>query len=142
MAKLPWFPFYPGDWLSSKTVELLTIAQEGAFLRLLAYAWLSNACSIPVDERELRRLAKWDDVDEDFAPVLGCFTPHPSNPNLLHNPRLYAEWLKSKTQHEAYQKRAKAGAKARWSRKSAPQRQRAGLSQIMDLADRTFPPIP
>lgn len=116
MADLPWFPFYPSDWLSSTTVQLLTLGEEGAFIRLLSYAWLSNACALPKDEIELKRLCKWDDIDEDFHRVLACFQPHPELKDHLCNPRLYKEWLRIKQQQTTLSNRGLAGASKRWGK--------------------------
>jgi len=35
MAKRPAFQFYPDSWLSSMDITLMTIAEEGAYHRLL-----------------------------------------------------------------------------------------------------------
>src|SRR5689334_2755585 len=113
MAELPWFKMYPGDWLASQRVQLLTLHQEGAFFRLLCYAWLSPACALPKDERTLKRLCKWDDVDEDFTPVLSCFQPSPSDPDQLYHPRLYKEWELAKVQQAMMTHRAQKGAQVR-----------------------------
>src|SRR6185295_15249052 len=90
MADLPWFPLYAGDWLSSQTVQLLTLKQEGAFFRLLCYAWLSATGALPKHEATLKRLCKWEE-GEEFGPVLACFHPHPDSPDLLINRRLTKE---------------------------------------------------
>ena len=36
-GKDPAFPFYAADWLSSDLLALATPAEEGAYIRLLAY---------------------------------------------------------------------------------------------------------
>jgi uncharacterized protein YdaU (DUF1376 family) len=38
-VKIPYFEFYPTDWLSSTRVRLLSLEQRGAFLELLCHAW-------------------------------------------------------------------------------------------------------
>ena len=54
MSKNPSFQFYPGDWLSSQRVSLLTLEEEGAYVRLLCYCWQHG--SIPSDSVQLARL--------------------------------------------------------------------------------------
>ena len=54
MSKNPSFQFYPGDWLSSQRVSLLTLEEEGAYIRLLCYCWQHG--NIPSDSVQLARL--------------------------------------------------------------------------------------
>lgn len=54
MKTSPAFQFYPGDWLSSQRVQLMTLEEEGAYIRLLAYCWLHG--SLPADPEKLARL--------------------------------------------------------------------------------------
>ena len=46
MSTRPWFPFYPGDFYQDSA--LLTLEQQGAYIRLLAYAWTHDGV-IPGD---------------------------------------------------------------------------------------------
>lgn len=50
----PAFQFYAGDWLSSQRVALMTLEQEGAYIRLMAFCWKHG--SIPADPETLARL--------------------------------------------------------------------------------------
>ena len=52
--KAPGFQFYPGDWLSSSSVRRMTLAERGAYIDLLAYAWRDGG--IPEDDAEIARL--------------------------------------------------------------------------------------
>lgn len=54
----PAFQFYPSDWLSSPDVALMTPAEEGAYIRLLAYAWLQPDCGLPDDDSALSELSR------------------------------------------------------------------------------------
>ncbi len=60
---LPWFPFFANDWLSSTDIELMSNAEEGAYVRLLCHEWNAPDCGLPNDDFELARLsrlgAKW-----------------------------------------------------------------------------------
>jgi uncharacterized protein YdaU (DUF1376 family) len=52
--KAPAFQFYPADWLSSQRVQMMTLEEEGAYIRLLCYCW--NHGSIPADPAQIARL--------------------------------------------------------------------------------------
>lgn len=51
----PSFPFYPKDWLGSASVSAMPLAAQGLYMRLMAFAWLSDG--LPADDDALRRLA-------------------------------------------------------------------------------------
>ena len=50
----PAFQFYSRDWLASSSVRRMTLAERGAYIDLLAFAWRDGG--IPDDETELARL--------------------------------------------------------------------------------------
>ena len=54
MSKNPAFQFYPGDYLSSQRVSLMTLEEEGAYIRLLCYCWKHG--HIPSDPIQLAHL--------------------------------------------------------------------------------------
>ena len=54
MNKAPAFQFYPGDYLSSQRVSLMTLEEEGAYIRLLCYCWKHG--HIPSDPIQLAHL--------------------------------------------------------------------------------------
>ncbi|MGE5571104.1 MAG: hypothetical protein ACM3S5_18875 [Rhodospirillales bacterium] len=56
--KSPSFQFYPDSWLSSKDILLMTPAEEGAYIRLLALEWLEPDCGLPDDDEELAILSR------------------------------------------------------------------------------------
>ncbi len=39
MARLPWFPFYPLDFIGDRKVASMSMAARGAYITLLCYAW-------------------------------------------------------------------------------------------------------
>lgn len=55
MKRPPSFPFFTDDWLGSDTVEGMSLAEQGAFIRLLARAWNSpdKDCGLPDDDAVL-----------------------------------------------------------------------------------------
>lgn len=56
--KSPAFQFYPADWLSSTDIQLMTPHEEGAYIRLLAHAWLQPDCGLPDDDEALAILSR------------------------------------------------------------------------------------
>jgi uncharacterized protein YdaU (DUF1376 family) len=77
--RLPYFPFYPNDWLASATVQVMTAAQRGAFIQLLAHAWNQPGCLLRDDDAHLSALSGLGDewattgrfVREQFESVDG-----------------------------------------------------------------------
>jgi len=53
-SKPPAFQFYPSDWLGSQRVSLMSLEEEGAYIRLLSYCWQHG--SIPADPEQIARL--------------------------------------------------------------------------------------
>ena len=54
MSKAPAFQFYAGDYLASSRVQLMTLEEEGAYIRLLCHCWIAG--SIPKDPAQIARL--------------------------------------------------------------------------------------
>lgn len=103
----PAFQFYPGDWLSSTKIALMTPAQEGAYLRLLCHAWNDPDCSIPDDDNQLAILSR---LGEDWFKggsqmVKVCFEPSPHQNGRLVNLRL----LKEKQKQELWKEKSSIG---------------------------------
>lgn len=110
MADLTWMPKHVKRWLTSERVNAMTIAQEGAFSRLLVLAWDHPACTVPADRDTLKRLAKWGDLpDSEFDAVFACFEPHPKLPDRLFNRVQMEEWAKAMQLHRDKVKAGKKG---------------------------------
>jgi uncharacterized protein YdaU (DUF1376 family) len=115
VSKSPAFQFYPKDWLSSPKVQLMTPAQEGAYVRLLCYCWDSGDCSLPDDDAELSILSRLGEgwFNGGSTVVRKCFIPHPDKLGYLTNQRILEEAKKQ----EAWKKKSADG-----GRKSAAKR--------------------
>ena len=103
---LPYFPMYPSDF-EAKTSHL-TIAEDGAYNRLLRICWMTPGCTMPADEAWIMRRARAV-TDDDKAAVLAVlaefFTVENgrySNAKLM---RIFHE------ANEVHEKRKNAGAK-------------------------------
>jgi len=93
MAKSPAFQFYPDEWLSSPTISMMSPAEEGAYIRLLCFAWGDPDCTIPDDDEQLARLSRLGEgwLNGPSTILRRVFIPHPKKPGKLFNPRLLDE---------------------------------------------------
>jgi len=99
MNKPPAFQFYPGDWLSSTKISLMTPTEEGAYIRLLCHAWADPQCSLPNDDQILATLSRLGEgwFGESGSKIKGCFKV---KGNRLINERLKNEREKQKRWRE------------------------------------------
>lgn len=128
-GKSPAFQWYPADYLGSQRVALLTLEQEGAYVRLLSYCWQHG--SIPADPELIARLVGKGASTTLANTVAKMFEPHPSDRSKLVHDRLDAERRK---QAEWRQKSARGG-------KATQERRRKGaqLSYHQQTTERCLP---
>lgn len=88
--KRPSFQFYPADWLASKQIALMTPAQEGGYIHLIAYMWDDPDCSLPDDDGQLSLLSRLPSP-EDLRVVKNAFNQHPTKEGYLTHDRLLEE---------------------------------------------------
>ena len=103
---LAYFPLYPGDF-EADTAHL-TLAEDGAYNRLLRLCWRTPGCSLPDDRQWIYRKMRAQ-TDEDKAVidiVLDEFFQVKAG--RVFNPRLAKEWQKTDLAHR---KRVSAGSK-------------------------------
>ncbi|MDH4329925.1 MAG: YdaU family protein [Nitrospira sp.] len=113
MATYPFFPFYPADWISSPRIMCSTLAEQGAYIRLLSVCWLSGTCSIPDDDKKIATLSGLPEQELTF--VRSMFTKHPTIEHALTNERLLLEWVKAQRISDS---RSQAGKKSGKSRRT------------------------
>lgn len=103
---LPYFPMYPTDF-EAKTSHL-TMAEDGAYNRLLRICWMTPGCDMPADEAwVMRRARAVTDADQDAVrSVLGEFFTIENG--RFSNARLKRVFAASV---EAHEKRVSAGSK-------------------------------
>ncbi|MDH4328549.1 MAG: YdaU family protein [Nitrospira sp.] len=114
MATYPFFPFYPADWISSPRIMCSTLAEQGAYIRLLSVCWLSGTCSIPDDDKKIATLSGLPEQELTF--VRSMFTKHPTIEHALTNERLLLEWVKAQRISDS---RSQAGKKSGKSRRTS-----------------------
>ena len=111
-AKSPAFQFYPNDWLSSTHIMLMTPAEEGAYIRLLAISWNNENCDLPDDDEQLAVLSRLGEgwFNGGSTKIRKCFK---AKGNRLYNERLLEE---RKKQQEWREKSRQGGIKSGKSR--------------------------
>lgn len=130
----PAFQFYPKDWLSSKRVRMMSRADRGSFIDMLAYCWDSEDCALTIDE-----LAFASGLGDHFVVEGGklaeMFIPHPTIDGKFTNARLLAERKKQDDWKEKCSKGGKRAAKTRASkrRSGADKKATKGTSGLVDV---------
>ena len=114
MNKAPAFQFYAGDFLSDIDVQIMTMAQRGIYITLLAHEWIEG--SLPTDTRHLNILCgKHPNFNSDWNVVKNCFY---EDGGRLYNKRLEAERNNLISYRERMSNNGKKGANARWNGKA------------------------
>ena len=103
---LAYFPLFPDDF-EADTAHL-TLAEDGAYNRLLRLCWRTPGCSIPADRTWVyRRMRAASEADQAVVEtVISEFFKEAAG--RLSNARLSKEWLAA---NEAHQRRKSAGSK-------------------------------
>lgn len=87
--KSPAFQFYATDYLGSQRVQMLTLEEEGAYIRLLCFCWQHG--SIPASPKEMARLVGKGASTTLCTTLQPMFTKHPTEPGRLVHERLEEE---------------------------------------------------
>ena len=107
----PAFLLYCTTWLQSPDVNSLSLEQQGAYVRLLCFAWLHG--SIPEDHEELRHLlGLGDDVahfDRIWSRLGRRWSKKPGTPGQLINTRQEEERAERRQKAEEMRARGQAG---------------------------------
>ncbi len=116
MNKPPAFQFYANDWLGSTQVMLMSPAEEGAYIRLLAIAWNDEDCCLPNDDDKLAKLSRLGEAwhNGSGAIIKKCFK---EKGNKIFNERLLKEKRKIKQFRKERSESGKIGAEKRWHSK-------------------------
>ena len=106
----PAFQFYASDYLADEKVQLMTLEQEGAYIRLLAYCWREG--TLPADPESLAKLCKGCSTDV-ITVVERLFQQDSNDPTRLVHKRLEEERAKQKAYHEQQSNAGKKSAENR-----------------------------
>lgn len=110
--KPPAFQFYAADWLADERLSVCPLEVEGAYIRLLAYAWREG--SIPADPAAVSVLCKGAS-SQTVAMALQFFIPSEVNCARLVNEKM-EEIRKSQ---RSFVRKQKANAVKRWGKKKS-----------------------
>ncbi len=116
--KLPYFPFYVNDFLTSGDVAQMTPEAVGGYILLLCMAWHQDPpATIPADDATLARWARMtpDRWEVCKRSVLTAFVP--CETGRLSSPRLREEYDKAVCQHRRNVENGRAGAAKKYSGK-------------------------
>lgn len=110
MSASPAFQFYAAEYLADEDVALMSLEEEGAYIRALAYCWREG--SIPSDDAKLARLLKGASTTV-LRVVTERFNQHPTELGRLVHPRLDKEREKQKIWREKSSEGGKKSANTR-----------------------------
>ena len=136
---IPYFPMYPDDF-EADTAHL-TLAEDGAYNRLLRLQWRTPGCKLPADDawimRKMRAIT--DDDKAVVRIVLDEFFDTAGGKTFSN--RLHLEWLRA---NDAHARRVSAGAKggkakARKTKETEPSNATAKPKQPEPEPDNTIP---
>jgi len=108
----PAFQFYPAEYLADESVQLLSLVEEGAYIRALSYCWREG--SIPADPMKLSRLIGKECSQAIAEAILPLFEINTKDPSRLIHKRLEKERTKQQKFKKAMSESGKKGASARW----------------------------
>ena len=114
VSKPPAFQWYPKDYLSDVHTVLMTLQQEGAYMRLINYCWLEG--SLPNDMEALGRMCKGlsaQEMSEVWKAIEPCFK---KRGNRWVHPRLLLERKKQMEYSAAKSRAGRKGAEARYGK--------------------------
>lgn len=112
--KAPAFQFYASDFLSDLNVQIMTMAQRGIYITLLAMEWIEG--SLPADTQTLKVLCgHHPSFEEDWNAIKHCFYEENGR---IYNSRLESERSNMISYRERMSNNGKKGAKARWNGKA------------------------
>jgi uncharacterized protein YdaU (DUF1376 family) len=114
MPGSPAFQFYAADYLADENVSVMTLEEEGAYWRAIAYCWREG--SIPADDARLSRLLKGAS-NQTLTVVRLCFNQMPTDPTRLIHPRLEIEREKQRLWREKSSDAGKKSGKSRRDKK-------------------------
>lgn len=130
MSKSPAFQFYPADYLADANVDMMTLEQQGAYVRLLCHAWRSTTVGrLLNDPQRLSSLARMslEQWSANSAAILRAFRVDPDG--YITQKRLVEEWEKQQARYNQCVAAGKNSAKKRLSESQRPLNERSTHGQ-------------
>jgi uncharacterized protein YdaU (DUF1376 family) len=107
----PAFQFYPADYLADPNVDMMTLEQQGAYIRLICHAWRSTTVGRLLNDRStLAALARMsvDQWSSNEASILRAFRI--DDDGFITQKRLVKEWEKQQAKrNQAHEAGVKSG---------------------------------
>jgi uncharacterized protein YdaU (DUF1376 family) len=109
MAELKWMKFWPQNYIGD--TSHLSLAEHGAYLRLLILAWDTSSCSLPADPAWLKRKLRVNEREyvRSVKPVIDEFWTEEDH--RIFQKRQRREWESAIHNSEM----GKTAAKVRWN---------------------------
>jgi hypothetical protein len=108
----PWYPWYADDILLSERVELMNLAEEGAYRRALDRAWKKG--SIPSDPKQCAKAIGKGCSKKVAEVVLQMFTTMPGDPSRSIQERLEIVREEQRKRYLKLSAKGKDAAEKRW----------------------------
>lgn len=130
----PWMPFYVADYLAD-TGHLSTV-EHGAYLLLIMHYWQSGG--LPADDRKLARIVRlspseWADIRDTIADFFDADWRHG---------RIDEEMAKAEDKINKRSAAGKAGASARYGKRSSKRSANAPVSAASNAVATAYQPQP
>lgn len=112
----PDMPVLVNDWLSSGSITLMSPAEEGAYFRLLCYAWNDPNCTLPDDDSDLAGLSRLGEAWEmgSGAKIRACFTADLERPGRIYNAKQRSLREQQEQRLSSAKEKATKAANTRW----------------------------
>lgn len=126
-SELYYMPLYQKDWLSSSTVQQMSVTAEGIYFRLCLYQWEDDG--LPESQARLQRLARATDAEwESFADFVDeCFPL--CDDGKRRNPRVAAEREQTATKFDTLRENGRKGGRPKKSEPGEDENQKANQNE-------------
>lgn len=136
--KSPAFQWYPGDYLASQRVQLMSLEEEGAYIRLLCFCWVHG--SIPSDPDRCARLIGKGGSTTLATTVLSMFQPDPLDSSKMIHDRLENERRKQSDWREKSSAGGKKSAAMREASRVVQPNGNTSVSPLLSPVSRELSP--
>lgn len=124
----PAFQFYAADYLADETISLMSLEEEGCFVRLLANCWRQG--SIPADMKKLERLCKGASTTVIEAALQMFIESEPGSGRLIY-PMLELQ----REKHAEWRKKSKEGGEKSAEVRKAKRLLKGSLTTVESLVE-------
>jgi hypothetical protein len=109
--KLPWFKFFPSDWMGDDKTMMMTSEHKGIMIDLLSFQWVNNY--VPKDPKACSAIVRNSNIEAIEFVLNLCFTGSTSNAK-CHSKKLKCQQTEQAKRHDTNVANGKKGAKSRY----------------------------